>query len=89
MRKARPGTNRAMRIFGYPHLPMYILGAFGILAVLFVYQTAATWSGLTILFTGIPVYFLWRLTPASKNGVLVLRLLGGSNGESIVFQKTA
>jgi APA family basic amino acid/polyamine antiporter len=31
-----------------------------ILVVLFVYQTAATWPGLIIIASGIPVYFIWR-----------------------------
>ena len=31
-----------------------------ILAVLFIYQTTATWPGLLIVLTGVPVYFIWR-----------------------------
>ena len=31
-----------------------------ILVVLFIYQTAATWPGLVIIASGIPVYFIWR-----------------------------
>jgi APA family basic amino acid/polyamine antiporter len=28
--------------------------------VLFVYQTTATWPGLLIVLTGVPVYFIWK-----------------------------
>jgi APA family basic amino acid/polyamine antiporter len=39
---------------------LYILGASVILAVLFIYQTTTTWPGLIIVFSGVPIYFLWR-----------------------------
>ena len=31
-----------------------------ILVVLFIYQTTATWPGLIIVLTGVPVYFIWQ-----------------------------
>ena len=37
-----------------------ILGASGILAMLFLYRTATTWPGLIIVLLGVPVYFMWR-----------------------------
>lgn len=70
LRKTRPDVERPYRAFGYPIVPaLYILGAFIILAVLFIYQTATTWPGLVIVLTGIPVYFLWRRAPASRSSV--------------------
>jgi APA family basic amino acid/polyamine antiporter len=61
LRQTRPTENRPYKAFGYPVVPaLYILGAFTILVVLFIYQTAASWPGLIIAGTGIPVYFLWR-----------------------------
>ncbi len=61
LRFTRPDAERPYKAFGYPVLPaIYILGASGILLVLFTYQTATTWPGLAIILTGVPVYFLWR-----------------------------
>ncbi len=61
LRFTRPDAERPYRAFGYPVLPaIYILGAGGILAVLFTYQTATTWPGLAIILTGVPVYYLWK-----------------------------
>jgi APA family basic amino acid/polyamine antiporter len=61
LRWTRPEAERPYRAFGYPVVPvLYIVGAAVILAVLFVYQPLATWPGLVIVATGVPVYFLWR-----------------------------
>jgi APA family basic amino acid/polyamine antiporter len=61
LRRTRPSEARPYKAFGYPVVPaLYIIGAFVILVVLFLYQTAASWPGLIIVGTGIPVYFLWK-----------------------------
>lgn len=61
LRRTRPNEPRPYKAFGYPIVPaLYMLGAAVILVFLFLYQTAATWPGLIIAATGIPVYFLWR-----------------------------
>jgi APA family basic amino acid/polyamine antiporter len=57
----QPDAERPYKAFGYPIIPaLYIIGASIILVVLFVYQTTATWPGLVIVFTGVPVYFIWK-----------------------------
>lgn len=61
LRVKRPDAERPYKAFGYPIIPaLYIIGATIILVVLFVYQTTATWPGLLIVLTGVPVYFIWR-----------------------------
>src|SRR6266513_2230765 len=61
LRRKRPDAERPYKAFGYPvvHL-LYVIGASVILAVLFIYQTAANWPGLIIVLSGVPIYFLWR-----------------------------
>jgi APA family basic amino acid/polyamine antiporter len=61
LRVKRPDAERPYKAFGYPIVPaLYCVGAAIILVVLFVYQTTATWPGLLIVLTGVPVYFIWR-----------------------------
>jgi basic amino acid/polyamine antiporter, APA family len=61
LRAKRPDAERPYRAIGYPIVPaLYVVGASIILAVLFIYQTTATWPGLVIVLTGVPVYFIWR-----------------------------
>ncbi|HNU07805.1 MAG TPA: amino acid permease [Pyrinomonadaceae bacterium] len=61
LRFKRPDAERPYRAVGYPIIPaLYCIGAFIVLVVLFVYQTTATWPGLVIVLTGVPVYFIWR-----------------------------
>ncbi len=61
LRETQPDAERPYKAFGYPVVPaLYIGGAFIILVVLFIYQTAQTWPGLIIILTGVPVYFIWR-----------------------------
>ena len=61
LRAKRPDAERPYRAVGYPIIPaLYCVGAAVILAVLFIYQTTATWPGLLIVLTGVPVYFIWR-----------------------------
>jgi APA family basic amino acid/polyamine antiporter len=70
LRVKQPDADRPYKAFGYPIIPaLYVVGATVILVVLFVYQTTATWPGLLIVLTGVPVYFIWRnLAAATKRG---------------------
>ncbi len=61
LRVKQPNAERPYKAFGYPIIPaLYCIGAAIILVVLFVYQTTATWPGLLIVLTGVPVYFIWK-----------------------------
>jgi APA family basic amino acid/polyamine antiporter len=61
LRVKQPDAERPYKAVGYPIIPaLFVLGAAVILIVLFVYQTTATWPGLLIVLTGVPVYFIWR-----------------------------
>lgn len=61
LRVKQPDAERPYKALGYPIIPaLYCIGAAVILAVLFLYQTTATWPGLIIVLTGVPVYFIWR-----------------------------
>ena len=61
LRAKQPDAERPYKAFGYPIVPaLYVIGASVILVVLFVYQTTATWPGLLIVLTGVPVYFIWK-----------------------------
>jgi len=61
LRVKQPDAERPYKAVGYPIIPaLYVIGACVILVVLFVYQTTATWPGLLIVLTGVPVYFIWR-----------------------------
>lgn len=61
LRVKQPDAERPYKAFGYPIIPaLYVVGASVILVVLFVYQTTATWPGLLIVLTGVPVYFVWK-----------------------------
>jgi APA family basic amino acid/polyamine antiporter len=61
LRVKQPDAERPYKAVGYPLIPaLYVIGAAVILVVLFVYQTTATWPGLLIVLTGVPVYFIWR-----------------------------
>ena len=67
LRVKRPDAERPYKAFGYPIIPaLYCIGAAIILVVLFVYQTTATWPGLLIVLTGVPVYFIWRNLAAKQ-----------------------
>lgn len=67
LRVKQPDAERPYKAFGYPIVPaLYVIGASIILVVLFLYQTTATWPGLIIVLTGVPVYFIWRAVSARK-----------------------
>ena len=69
LRVKQPDAERPYKAFGYPIVPaLYVVGAAVILVVLFVYQTTATWPGLLIVLTGVPVYFIWKSLSA-RSGV--------------------
>ena len=68
MRYKAPGAARPYRTFGYPVVPLIYI----ILAVLLVldlaYLTPETSGiGYLLVFTGIPVYFLWRRSVSQAN----------------------
>ncbi len=65
LRVKQPDAERPYKAFGYPIIPaLYCIGASIILVILFVYQTTATWPGLLIVLTGVPVYFVWKRSAA-------------------------
>jgi APA family basic amino acid/polyamine antiporter len=67
LRYTRPNAERPYRAIGYPVLPaIYIVMALFIDIVLLRYKPQFTWPGLIIVLLGIPVYFLWKGTPARK-----------------------
>ncbi len=67
LRAKRPDAERPYKAFGYPFVPaLYVIGASVILVVLFIYQTTATWPGLLIVLTGVPVYFIWKAVSAKS-----------------------
>jgi APA family basic amino acid/polyamine antiporter len=71
LRAKQPDAERPYRAIGYPIIPaLYCVGALVILVVLFVYQTTATWPGLLIVLTGVPVYFIWRSISAKESDKL-------------------
>lgn len=63
LRVTRPNAERPYKTWGYPVVPaVYLLLCVAICVVLLVVKPQNTWPGLIIVLTGIPVYFLWRLT---------------------------
>ncbi|CAN5626460.1 amino acid permease [soil metagenome] len=67
LRVKQPDAERPYKALGYPIIPaLYCIGAAIILAVLFIYQTTATWPGLVIVLTGVPVYFIWKAVSGKK-----------------------
>ncbi len=67
LRVKQPNAERPYKAVGYPIIPaLYCIGAAVILVVLFVYQTTATWPGLLIVLTGVPVYYVWRALSAKS-----------------------
>ena len=70
LRVKQPNAERPYKAFGYPIVPiLYCIGAAVILCVLFIYQTTATWPGLLIVLTGVPVYFIWRTVSQGSEAV--------------------
>ena len=63
LRYRQPDAERPYRAFGYPVVPaLYVLLCTAIMLDLLVVRPLYTWPGLIIVLSGIPVYFLWRLS---------------------------
>jgi APA family basic amino acid/polyamine antiporter len=63
LRVRRPDAERPVKAFGYPVIPaLYVLLCAVIMIDLLIVKPVYTWPGLIIVLTGIPVYFVWRLT---------------------------
>ena len=68
LRSKQPDAERPYKAFGYPVIPaLYCVGAGIILGVLFIFQPTATWPGLVIVLTGVPVYFIWKNLSAKSS----------------------
>jgi APA family basic amino acid/polyamine antiporter len=64
LRKKYPSEPRSYKVFAYPYLPfIYIIMALTMCVCLLLYNPAYTLTGLLIVLSGIPVYFLIK----SKN----------------------
>jgi len=63
LRRTQPNAERPYRAFGYPLVPAaYVVLCAVIMIDLLIVKPVYTWPGLIIVLTGIPVYFLWRIT---------------------------
>jgi APA family basic amino acid/polyamine antiporter len=63
LRRTQPHLERPYKAFGYPFIPgLYVFLCAVIMLDLLVVKPEYTWPGLIIVLTGIPVYFLWRLS---------------------------
>jgi APA family basic amino acid/polyamine antiporter len=61
LRATRPAMERPYRAFGYPVVPgLYALAALGVALTLLIAKPVYSFSGLTLVLLGIPVYFLWH-----------------------------
>jgi len=62
LRKKHPEIPTPYKVPLYPYLPlMYCLMATFVSLNLLIYKPAYTWPGLIIVFSGIPVYYSWRI----------------------------
>ncbi len=67
LRRRRPDAERPYRAFGYPVLPaLYIAAALAVAVDLLIFKPAYTWPGLGIVLIGIPVYYAWKISGASR-----------------------
>jgi APA family basic amino acid/polyamine antiporter len=69
LRYKLPVAERPYRVIGYPVMPaVYVFLCLVIMLDLLVVKPVYTWPGLIIVLSGIPIYFLWRLTvrPSKK-----------------------
>jgi len=61
MRRKAPEIERPYRTFGYPFVPLVYIILAGLFIVDLAYLTPSTSGiGYLLVFTGIPVYFVWR-----------------------------
>jgi basic amino acid/polyamine antiporter, APA family len=61
MRRKAPEIERPYRTFGYPFVPLVYI----VLAMLFIIDLAilapsTSGIGYLLVFTGLPIYFIWR-----------------------------
>lgn len=68
LRRKQPNAPRPYRAFGYPLVPgLYVLLCALIMFDLLVVRPVFAWPGLIIVLSGVPAYWLWRLTLRQKN----------------------
>jgi APA family basic amino acid/polyamine antiporter len=66
LRYKLPAAERPYKVIGYPVMPaVYVFLCLVIMLDLLVVKPIYTWPGLIIVLSGIPIYFLWRLTVRS------------------------
>ena len=67
LRYKRPEAERPYKAFGYPVIPaFYIIAAFVVMVVLYMYKPVFTKRGLIIVLIGIPVYYIWQWWSSRK-----------------------
>ncbi len=61
LRKKHPETERPIKAFGYPLLPiLYLIAVTFICIILLIYKPENTWTGVIIVALGIPAYYIFR-----------------------------
>lgn len=61
LRKKEPDTERPYKALAYPLMPaLYIIIALSICIILLITKPQNTWSGLFIVFLGLPVYYFFK-----------------------------
>jgi APA family basic amino acid/polyamine antiporter len=61
LRVRRPTAERPYRALGYPFLPgLYVGLCVAVMFDLLIVKPVYTWPGLLLVFTGVPVYLLWK-----------------------------
>ena len=61
MRRKAPDIERPYRTFGYPWVPLIYIGLAGLFIIdLAILAPSTSGIGYLLVFTGIPIYFLWR-----------------------------
>jgi basic amino acid/polyamine antiporter, APA family len=67
LRFRRPEMERPYRVIGYPVVPgLYVLLALFLEVQLLRYKPQYTWPGLAIIFSGVPVYWLWQKSQRAR-----------------------
>jgi len=58
--RRRPGIARGYRIWGYPVAPaLFVIASFAIVANQIVSDPGESLLGLSLVLSGLPVYYLW------------------------------
>jgi basic amino acid/polyamine antiporter, APA family len=66
LRRTKPDADRPYRTWGYPIVPIISILLAGLLIIDLAWLTPATSGiGILIVFTGVPVYFVWRRLAAA------------------------